>query len=94
MTELIRGRLTERIVAAASAGALVVGMGTLDDRVRGQITSVLTSGSSGELAMAGARVQRFARIVMEDVGYYGSDQAVLVGFALAALVLVLFMWRT
>ena len=94
VAELHHGRFAERVIVAGSACALVAAIAAIDERVRGHITSVLTGGPSADIAMAGARVQRLARLVTETVGYQGSENASLVFLVLAAVALLVLMLRT
>jgi hypothetical protein len=74
---------------------LIAGLAMIDVRVRDQLGRLLTGrGPSGELATLGDRVQSLLTIAMQAARDQSIENAPLVIFALAALVLVLFMTRT
>jgi hypothetical protein len=91
----MRRALTDAMITAGSALALVLGLVLLDDRVRDQISALADP--------------RHPRAALDNIGHYAGDvlaivfvaarnqsidHAPLVIFALAATVLVLFMFRT
>ena len=80
--------------AMGGALALVLGLAVIDDRVRDAIGR-LASGRApaGELATVGDRFQDLLGIAMQAIRDQSIENAPLVIFALAALVLVAFMTR-
>lgn len=83
------------LTAAGGVCALVAGLAVIDDRVREHVGRVATSNAAAvELATVGERAQAFLLIVIQAVRDQSIEHAPLVIFALAALVLVLFMLRT
>ena len=85
------------ITAASGAVALVAGLAMIDLRVRDHVGLVLKGSpgnTSDELATIGARLQDLLLVAVQAVRNQSIEHAPLVIFALAALVLVLFMLRT
>jgi hypothetical protein len=84
------------ITATGGICALVAGLAIIDERVRGQLASMVTNrpAASSELASVGDRLQDFLFVATQAVTDQSIEHAPLVIFALAALVLVLFMTRT
>jgi hypothetical protein len=75
--------------------ALVLGLAAIDARVRAQVANVLSGrGPSGELVEAGGRMQDLAAVMLQAIQDQSIEHAPLVIFAVAAMILVLFMLRT
>jgi hypothetical protein len=75
--------------------ALLVGLALIDERVRERLSRLYSSGAgSGEIATAGAQLRDMAEVLAAAVRDQSIDQAPLVIFGLAAIVLLLFMLRT
>jgi hypothetical protein len=87
-------RFAERIVVTGSGFAVVGTVAAFDDTVRGRLTGLFSGQASSELLIASAQVQRVTRIVTESVGYTGNEDASLVYFVVAAVVLLVCMLRT
>ncbi len=87
--------LREGALSAAGAVALVGALVAVDDRVRQHVLA-LADGRRGaaELSGFGDRLQDLASIALVAVREQTLDHAPLVVFALAAIVLVMFMLRT
>jgi hypothetical protein len=91
----MRRSLTGGVATAAGIGAVVVGLAVIDDRVRAQLTALVTGrGSTGEIGSLTAHTQALAYTMVLVVRDQSIEHAPLAIFALAALVLVLFMLRT
>ena len=87
----VRGGVT----AFASLTALVTGLALIDGRVRSQVAQMLeTRGPTDEIVTIGYRFEDLAYIVMQAVRDQSIEHAPMVIFALAAMVLLLFMTRT
>jgi hypothetical protein len=83
------------LTVAGGLCALVVGLALVDERVRVRLADLATGRTtSGELASVSAKLQQLAEVVAEAVRDQSIEQAPLVIFGLAAIVLVLFMLRT
>jgi len=83
------------LTAVGGLCALVVGLALVDERVRERLARLTTTrAASGEIASAGAKLQELVELVAMAVRDQSIEQAPLVIFALAAIVLVLFMLRT
>jgi hypothetical protein len=81
--------------AAAGFGALVAGLALIDVRVRDELARLLTGHPpSGDFVTVGQRLQTVAAVAVQALRDQSIEHAALVIFALAALVLVLFMTRT
>jgi hypothetical protein len=83
------------LTAVGGACGLVLGLAIIDDRVRDQLARLLSGGGpTRELASAGGRAQELTEILVDAVRDQSIEHAPLVIFALAAMLLVLFMIRT
>jgi hypothetical protein len=87
-------KLADKMVAAGSLGALLLGLAVLDERFRTTILGVLAADSSSDIAAVGVRAQRYVMSLIDTVGFGGSDHQPLVFFACAGLGLLLLMLRT
>lgn len=82
------------LTALAGMGALVAGLALMDERVRVQIGRVVGGQApTGEIVALTERVQDLLVIAAQVVRDQSIEHAALVIFAMAALVLVLFMTR-
>ena len=82
---------------ASVGGVLLVllALVSFDDRVRGQVAALVDTGKpTVELASAGERTRELALVVIEAARDQSIDHAPLTIFAVAAVVLVVFMLRT
>jgi hypothetical protein len=83
------------LAAAGGLCALLIGLAVIDDRVRNQMALAFTRrGPTEEIATAGSRLQELAMVVAQALRDQSIEHAPMVIFALAAMVLVLFMTRT
>jgi hypothetical protein len=81
--------------AAGGMCAVLIGLAAIDGRVRGQVAQVLSGrGPSGEILEAGGRMQDLAAIMLQAAQDQSIEHAPLVIFAVAAMILVMFMLRT
>jgi hypothetical protein len=81
--------------ALAGVCALVASLAIMDVRVRDEISRVVSGHApSGEIITLGEQAQDMARVLTQAVRDHTMEHAPLVIFAVAALVLVLFMTRT
>ena len=91
----MRRPLSGGFTAAASVTTLVIGLAALDDRVRYQLAHLFSGrGPSGEMVTAREYLENLLSVVVQTVRDQSMERAPLVIFALAAVVLVLFMLRT
>ena len=91
----IQRSLNGALTAVASTTTLLVGLAVLDNRVREQFVSWYNGrGPSGELLTASSWIQNLLHVVMQAIRDQSMERAPLVIFALAAVVLLLFMLRT
>src|SRR5438445_5006616 len=83
------------VTAGAGVAALIVGLAAIDDRVRDQFAMLIGGrGPTTEMIGVGARLESLVAVLAQAVRDQRMERAPLVIFALAALVLVLFMLRT
>ena len=83
------------VTAAGGVCALVAGLALYDERVRLQLSRIVSGRApSGEIATAGERMQEAVSVLVQAVADQSIEHAPLVVFGVAALVLVLFMTRT
>jgi hypothetical protein len=95
MTQTARHPLRDVLTAATGLAALVGGLAIVDGRVRGQLARMFEHRApTDEVRAFGEQAQAFAVIVMQAVRDQSIEHAPMVIFALAALVLLLFMTRT
>jgi hypothetical protein len=81
-------------MAAGGLCALLVGLAAIDDRVRDQVARVFArQGPTAEMASIGSRLEEMAVIVAHAMRDQSLEHAPMVIFAVAALVLVLFLTR-
>jgi hypothetical protein len=81
--------------AVAGLCALVASLAIMDERVRDEISRVVSGHApSGEIVTLGAQAQDMATVLIQAARDHTMAHAPLVIFAVAALVLVLFMTRT
>ena len=95
MRTAIRRSVTSGLTASGGVLALLVGLALIDERVRERLSRLFSSrAASGEIATAGARLQEMTEVLALAVRDQSIEQAPLVIFGLAAIVLLLFMLRT
>lgn len=82
------------MASIGGATALVAGLLVLDPRLRQQANALANGEPSNDLVSMNAQVQDILFTTLAVLRDYSLDNAVLVIFALAATVLVLFMLRT
>jgi hypothetical protein len=92
---VIRRPFSSGLAAAGGICALLIGLAAIDDRVRDQMSLAFARrGPTEEIATVGSQVQDMVAIVAQAVRDQSIENAPMVIFALAAMVLVLFMTRT
>ena len=94
MTGFSIQRLSERLMVAASAFALLGAAAVLDDRVRDRATGVFAGTAMSELSLARDYAARALQQATSTVGYQSSEHGTLVLFVVAASILFLVMLRT
>ena len=82
------------MASVGGAAALVAGLLVLDPRLRQQANALAGGEPSNELVALNAEAQDLLFTTLSVLRDYSLDNSVLVIFALAAVVLVLFMLRT
>lgn len=90
MSELTINRIFERMMVAGTGCVLVTIVAAFDESTRGHISGVLTGQAVTELSGLGARLQHAIQTVSQAVGVQNMDST-MVMFAVAALVLLVFM---
>lgn len=81
--------------ALAGAGALVLGLAIVDERVRAELGLVLSGRpQTAQIASLGDRAQGLLGVAWQAVQDQSVENAPLVIFSVAALVLVVWMTRT
>ena len=95
MAAVLRHPLSSGLAAAGGLCALLIGLAAIDDRVRDQVARVFArQGPTAEMASLASRLEEMGAIVAHAVRDQSIEHAPMVIFALAAMVLVLFMTRT
>ena len=83
------------VTAVAGIGALMLGLAVLDDRVRVQLGRIFSGkGPTDEIASVGNAFQQLMSVTWQAVADQSIENAPLVVFSVAALVLVVWMTRT
>ena len=83
------------LAAAGGVCVLVFGLAAIDGRVREQIAFAFSHrGPTEEIVSVGSQLQEIAMIAAQAIRDQSIEHAPMVIFALAALVLVLFLTRT
>jgi len=91
----VRRVVGDGLITAGSAGLLVMALVLFDERARAQIESVLDPHHpAAALSGAGSRASEILAIIVVAVRYQSLEHAPLVIFAVAALILTVFMLRT
>jgi hypothetical protein len=90
----MRGAMTDAMLTAGSALALIAGLLVVDADVRQQLAMRLSSNPATELAATGDRVRTIASVIVVAAREQTLAHAPLAIFTLVAVVLVLFMLRT
>lgn len=83
------------VAAIAGAGALLIGLAIVDERVRTELGRVVSGRPpTQEIASFGAQLQEFLSVLWQALQDQSVENAPLVIFSVAALVLVVWMTRT
>jgi hypothetical protein len=83
------------VTAVAGAGALILGLAIVDERVRTQLGRVVSGRPpTEEIVSFGAQLQQLLNVLWQGVQDQSVENAPLVIFSVAALVLVVWMTRT
>ena len=91
----MRRAISDAMITAGSALALVLTLVLVDDRVRDQLSAIVDPRDPGAAVVGlGHRVSQILAIVAVAARTQSLDHAPLVIFAIAATVLVVFMLRT
>lgn len=90
----MRRAISDAMMTAGSALALVLGLVMIDADVRQQIALRLSSNPAAEIAATGDRVRALASVIAVAAREQTLAHAPLAIFTLVAIVLVLFMLRT
>ncbi|HXH23770.1 MAG TPA: hypothetical protein VNI78_00890 [Vicinamibacterales bacterium] len=91
----MRGALIDGLASLAAIVVLVLALVAVDGRVRDQVARIARGGASmSAVAGAGAQVREIAAVVLAGVRRVSVDQAPLLLFVGAAIMLLLFMLRT
>jgi hypothetical protein len=92
---VIRRPFSGGFATAGGMVALLIGLAAIDERVRDQVALAFTRrGPTEEIASVGSWLQDMATIAAQAVRDQSIAHAPMVIFALAAMVLVLFLTRT
>lgn len=93
--QALKGRINGAAMGLAGITALVIGLAAIDDRVGTELARLVEGrGPSDEIVRLGGQIEHAVLVFAQSVSYHSIEQAPLTIFALAALVLVLFMLRT
>jgi hypothetical protein len=91
----MRRVINDALISLGALALLLVALVSIDDRVRERVTQLLsTPPSSAEIAGAGVQIENVSMVLYKAARDQSVDHAPMVIFAVAAVVLVLFMLRT
>ena len=91
----MRRAFGDTLISIGALGALLATLVLVDDRVREQVSMRFSGRTpSTELAAAGTRLGDIAHVVMMALRDRGLEHGPILIFALAAIILVVFMLRT
>jgi membrane associated rhomboid family serine protease len=94
MGNVVRRRLGDATISLIALVILLVMLASVDDRVREQVSAVMGTHGSSQLAGASQEISGLVATVFDAVKYQSVSHAPMVIFALVATVLVVFMVRT
>jgi hypothetical protein len=95
MSLLTQSRLRGGLMAGASLAAVTIGLAAMDARVHKQVNQFMRGeGMSPEVASIVGRAQHLGWSALDSVRDFGLDNAPIAIFAIAAGILVMFMFRT
>jgi hypothetical protein len=86
-------RIHDAFVSTVGIGLLVGGLTAINADVRRHVVNV-AAGDAVEMGVIAAPFTRAARLAFETMSDYQSDNGVLVAFAVAAIVLFGFLFKT
>jgi hypothetical protein len=90
----VRGALIDGLASLAAMVVLVLALVAVDGRVRDQVGRIVHGGASmSAVATAGAQTREIVAVVLAGVRHVSVDQAPLLLFVGAAVMLLLFMLR-
>lgn len=91
----MRRVVSDTLISIGAVLVLLVAIVSIDDRARERVQGMLTSPpSSSEIAGVGAQIENVSTLMYKAARDQSVDHAPMVIFAVAAVVLVLFMLRT
>lgn len=91
----MRRVISDALISMGALVLLLIGLVSIDDRVRERITDLLVAPpSSAQIVGAGDQITRVSTAIFAAARDQSIDHAPLLIFAAAATVLVLFMLRT
>jgi hypothetical protein len=89
-----RRRAADLMLTSGSVCTVVAGMAAIDENAREAIVSFLAGDHGVQVAALTGRTQGYSRLVVSTISGYHNEHAALLTFAVAALVLFIFMLRT
>jgi hypothetical protein len=90
----MRRQLRDGLISVGAVVILLLVLVAMDNRVRDQVSLRVVAHPAVELASAGRQVRDLTTVISEAARYQTIGHAPLLIFALAAMVLMLFMLRT
>ena len=85
----------DALISVGAVGLLIVGLVSIDDRVRERVTEILKKPpSSAEIAGTGAQVAQVSNVIYKAARDQSVEHAPMVVFGVAWAVLVLFILPT
>jgi hypothetical protein len=87
--------IKDALISVGAVGLLIVGLVSIDDRVRERVTEILRKPpGSAEITGTGAQVAQVSNVIYKAARDQSVEHAPMVIFSVAGAVLVLFMLRT
>jgi hypothetical protein len=92
---MIRRVISDSLISLGALVLLLIGLLTIDERVRERVTAMLTTRpSSAEIAGVGTQIETVGNVLFDAARDQSVEHAPLVIFSVASTVLVLFLVRT
>jgi hypothetical protein len=86
-------RVMEKVMITASGCVLIGGIAVINDTMRDRFSGVMTGNTPGELTSVFRMAQGIIGDTLQTVGYSSSEHSLMTGFAVAAVVLFVAMFR-
>jgi hypothetical protein len=87
-------RIHDALLNFSAFSLLMTGLAALDNDIRRHLVNMVSGDSMKEMAIITAPVDRVARVAFETLRDYQTDNGALFAFAVAAVVLFAFLFKS